>query len=47
MVSYNSVLDIEFNDDNIVEPVTLTEAKDFCKVDIDTDDSLKIGRAHV
>ena len=40
MVSYNSVLDIEFNDDNIVEPVTLTEAKDFCKVDIDTDDSL-------
>ena len=40
MVSYNSVLDIEFDDDNIVEPVTLTEAKDFCKVDINTDDSL-------
>ena len=40
MVSYNSVLDIEFNDENIVEPVTLTEAKDFCKVEIGTDDDL-------
>lgn len=40
MVNYNSVLDIQFNDDNIIEPVTLTEAKDFCKVDIGTDDDL-------
>lgn len=40
MVAYNSVLDIEFDDDNIIEPVTLTEAKDFCKVDIGTDDAL-------
>jgi uncharacterized phiE125 gp8 family phage protein len=40
MVSYNSVLDIEFNDDAIIEPVTLAEAKDFCKVDINTDDAL-------
>ena len=42
-VSYNSVLDIEFNDTNIVEPVTLVEAKDFCKVDIGTDDNLIIS----
>ena len=40
MVEYNSVLDIEFNDVDIVEPVTLVEAKDFCKVDIGTDDNL-------
>lgn len=40
MVAYNSVLDIEFDDIDIVEPVTLTEAKDFCKVDIGTDDDL-------
>lgn len=40
MVNYNSVLDIEFNDVDVVEPVTLAEAKDFCKVDIDTDDAI-------
>lgn len=40
MVNYNSVLDIEFNDSGIVEPVTLSEAKDFCKIDITTDDAL-------
>lgn len=40
MVNYNSVLDIEFNDAGIVEPVTLTEAKNFCKIDITTDDAL-------
>jgi uncharacterized phiE125 gp8 family phage protein len=40
MVSYNAVLDIQFNDSVIVEPVTLTEAKDFCKVDIGTDDAI-------
>lgn len=43
MVEYNSVLDIEFNDADIVEPVTLVEAKDFCKVDIGTDDNLIIS----
>lgn len=43
MVEYNSVLDIEFNDVDIVEPVTLVEAKDFCKVDIGTDDTLIIS----
>jgi uncharacterized phiE125 gp8 family phage protein len=40
MVNYNSVIDIEFNDAGITEPVTLTEAKDFCKIDIGTDDAL-------
>jgi uncharacterized phiE125 gp8 family phage protein len=42
-VGYNSVLDIEFNDGEITEPVTLVEAKDFCKVDIGTDDNLIIS----
>lgn len=37
---YNSIVDIEFNDQNIVEPITLTETKDFCKIDINTDDNL-------
>jgi len=40
MVEYNSVLDIQFDDENILEPVTLTEAKNFCKIDISTDDDL-------
>lgn len=40
MVSYNSVLDIQFNDGDVVEPVQLTEAKDFCRIDIGTDDTL-------
>ena len=40
MVSYNSILDIQFNDGVPVEPVLLTEAKDFCRIDIGTDDTL-------
>jgi uncharacterized phiE125 gp8 family phage protein len=40
MVEYNSVLDVQFDDDDIMEPVTLTEAKNFCKIDISTDDDL-------
>ena len=40
MVSYNSILDIQFNDGEVVEPVLLTEAKDFCRIDIGTDDTL-------
>jgi uncharacterized phiE125 gp8 family phage protein len=40
MVGYNSVIDIEFYETEVIEPVTLTEAKDFCKVDIGTDDTL-------
>ena len=43
MVNYNSVTDIQFNDANIEEPVTLAEAKDFCKIDIGTDDDLLIS----
>lgn len=42
-VGYNSVLDIEFNELDVTEPVTLVEAKDFCKVDIGTDDNLIIS----
>lgn len=40
MVYYNSVLDVQFQDGEINEPVTLTEAKNFCKIDISTDDDL-------
>jgi uncharacterized phiE125 gp8 family phage protein len=40
MVSYNCVLDVQFDDGEIVEPVTLSEAKDFCKIDISTDDAI-------
>jgi uncharacterized phiE125 gp8 family phage protein len=40
MVDYNSVLDVQFQDGVITEPVTLTEAKNFCKIDISTDDDL-------
>ena len=40
MVGYNSVLDIQFDDGAITEPITLTETKDFCKIDIGTDDAL-------
>lgn len=37
---YNSISDVQFNDASIIEPVTLAEAKNFCKIDIDTDDVL-------
>ena len=40
MVSYNCVLDVQFDDGEINEPVTLSEAKDFCKIDISTDDAI-------
>lgn len=37
---YNAVLDVQFNETSVTEPVTLEEAKNFCKIDIDTDDIL-------
>lgn len=40
MVNYNAVIDVQFNDGVITEPVQLSEAKDFCKIDISTDDTL-------
>jgi uncharacterized phiE125 gp8 family phage protein len=40
MVAYNSILDVQFNDGEITEPVNLTDAKNFCKIDISTDDAL-------
>lgn len=42
MVKYNSILDVQFVEGSLapVEPVTLQEAKDFCKIDISTDDDL-------
>ncbi len=40
--SYNPVLDVIFNDDSgsETEPVTLAEAKNFCKIDVSEDDDL-------
>ena len=40
MVNYNSVVDIEFVETTVIEPVGLTEAKNFCKIDIGTDDDI-------
>lgn len=40
MAGYNTILDIQFNETSVTEPVTLVEVKDFCKIDISTDDSL-------
>ena len=40
MVAYNRVLDIQFNEESVTEPITLAEAKNFCRVDISTDDTL-------
>lgn len=43
MVDYNCIYDVQFNEEGITEPVTLTEAKDFCKIDISNDDNLIIA----
>ena len=40
MVSYNSILDIEITSFPLTEPVSLAEAKDFCRIDIGTDDNI-------
>ncbi len=37
---YNKILDVQSDESGITEPVTLQEAKDFCRIDIDTDDAL-------
>ena len=39
-LSYNQVIDVLFDDSDITEPVTLSEAKNFCKIDITDDDTL-------
>lgn len=39
-IGYNAVLDVEFSGENPVEPVTLQEAKDWCRIDINDDDAL-------
>ena len=40
MVNYNAVIDVNSPDDDVTEPVDLSEAKEFCKIDISTDDNL-------
>ena len=40
MVSYNSILDIDITTWPNTEPVSLSEAKDFCRIDIGTDDNI-------
>lgn len=39
-IAYNAVLDVQFSAENATEPVTLQEAKDWCKIDIPDDDVL-------
>lgn len=38
--AYNAVLNVTFTDGTVTEPVTLKEAKDWCKIDVSDDDSL-------
>lgn len=39
-VSYNAVLGAVFSDESDTEPVTLQEAKDWCRIDLTDDDTL-------
>ena len=39
-VAYNAVISAEFSDESATEPVTLQEAKDWCRIDVSDDDSL-------
>jgi len=38
--AYNAVLNVSFTDGAVTEPVTLQEAKDWCRIDVADDDSL-------
>ena len=37
---YNRILDVQSDESSVTEPVTVQEAKDFCRIDISTDDTL-------
>ena len=37
---YNAVLGVKFDDGVVVEPITLQEAKDWCRIDVPDDDAL-------
>lgn len=39
-IAYNAVLSVTFDDGTVTEPITLQEAKDWCRVDITDDDTL-------
>lgn len=39
-VSYNAVIDTSFSAESPTEPVTLQEAKDWCRIDVADDDTL-------
>ena len=39
-LAYNAVLGATFSDENPIQPVTLTEAKDWCRIDVTDDDAL-------
>lgn len=41
--AYNAVLNVSFTDGTVTEPVTLQEAKDWCRIDVADDDSLIIS----